>query len=46
MNKKEFSYDLLEISNRCINRDVKEEIFEKNIEKAEKKYIARVKNIN
>lgn len=37
MNKKEFSYDLLEISNRCINRDVKEEIFEKNNEKAEKK---------
>lgn len=37
MNKKEFSYDLLEISNRCINRDVKEEIFEKNSEKTEKK---------
>ena len=37
MNKKEFSYDLLEISNRCINRDVKEEIFEKNSEKAGKK---------
>lgn len=37
MKKKEFSYDLLEISNRCINRDVKEEIFEKNSEKAEKK---------
>ena len=37
MNKKEFSYDLLEISNRCINRDVKEEIFGKNSEKAGKK---------
>ena len=37
MNKKGFSYDLLEISNRCINRDVKEEIFEKNSEKAGKK---------
>ena len=37
MNKKEISYDFLEISNRCINRAVKEETFTKKIKKAGKK---------